>query len=373
MTSTPDPATPDPVTPDPVPVSVIMPVLNEERHLAESLASVLGQDHPGPLEVILALGPSRDATDEVAARFAADPRVLTVANPSGRTPSALNAALTRATGEVVVRLDAHAVIAPDYVRTAVATLARTGAVNVGGIMAAAGRQPWPQAVAVAMTSPLGVGAAPHHVGGAAGPAETVYLGVYRRSALTEVGGFDERFLRAQDWEVNYRLRQAGGLVWFTPQLQVTYRPRDTIGGLARQYHGYGRWRRAVAREHGTTSLRYLAAPLTVVGLIAGGALLIVGVGVLGVGVLGVGGATAGPAGATAGPAGWVAAGLLAIGVLPLLGYAGLVLAGGGWISRREGWRVRVRTPLALAVMHLSWGWGYLTSPRGLPERTLRSR
>jgi len=339
-------------------VSVIMPVLNEERHLAEAVSSILAQDYPGPLEVILALGPSRDATDGIAAALARDPRVRTVVNPSGRTPTALNTALASATGEVIVRLDAHAVVAEDYVRTAVRTLLQTDAVNVGGIMAAAGLTPWQQAVAVAMTSPLGVGGAPHHVGGRAGAADTVYLGVYRRAALLAVGGFDERFLRAQDWEINFRLRQAGGLVWFTPELCVTYRPRATLRGLAAQYYGYGRWRRAVNRRHRTTSLRYLAAPLTVAALLTGALLVTIGLGALCWAWLG-------PA---TGPGEWVAGVVTGLGLLPLLGYGALVLGGGGWISRGQRWRVCARVPGALAAMHLCWGWGYLTSPRNLPER-----
>lgn len=340
-------------------VSVIMPVLDEERHLAESVTSVLAQDYAGPLEVILALGPSRDATDGIAEELARDPRVRTVTNPSGRTPTALNCALRLASGEVIVRLDAHAVVAEDYVRIAVRTLLHTDAVNVGGIMAAAGLTRWQQAVAVAMTSPLGVGGAPHHVGGRPGPADTVYLGAYRRTALLAVGGFDERFIRAQDWEINFRLRQAGGLVWFTPELCVTYRPRATLRGLAIQYYGYGRWRRAVNRRHRTTSLRYLAAPLTVLALLMGVLLVTIGLGERGWVWLGP----------TTGTGGWVAGVVGGLGLLPLLGYGALILGGGAWISRGQPWRVRSRVPVALAVMHLCWGWGYLTSPRNLPERT----
>ena len=105
----------------------------------------------------------------------------------------------------------------------------TGADNVGGIMAAEGVTPFEQAVAWAMTSPAGVGSARFHTGGRAGPADSVYLGVYRRAALEQVGGYDESYLRAEDWEMNHRIRQAGGLIWFQPGLRVTYRPRATAG------------------------------------------------------------------------------------------------------------------------------------------------
>ena len=117
-------------------MSVVMPVLNEERHLRDAVTRILTQDYPGPMEVVIALGPSRDRTDEVAAELvAADPRVRTVSNPSGRTPCALNAALAGSANPVVVRVDGHGLLTEGYVRTAVDPDA-TGAANVGGIMAA---------------------------------------------------------------------------------------------------------------------------------------------------------------------------------------------------------------------------------------------
>ena len=140
-------------------------------------------------------------------------------------------------------------------------------------MAAEGTTDFERAVARAMTSRFGVGGASFHVGGEAGPALTVYLGCFQRAALDRVGGYDESMVRAQDWEMNLRIRQTGGVVWFTPDMRVTYRPRHTLRALARQYHDYGRWRREVSRRHPETlSLRYLAAPVAVAGVAAGLAL-----------------------------------------------------------------------------------------------------
>ena len=143
-------------------------------------------------------------------------------------------------------------LSPGYIRRAVELLAQTGADNVGGVMAAAGTTPFEHAVAAAMTSPLGVGAARFHTGGQAGSAKTVYLGVFRRATLERLGGYDEAFDRAQDWELNHRIRASGGLVWFSPDLQVSYRPRASVRALARQYFHYGRWRRVVMRRHAGT-------------------------------------------------------------------------------------------------------------------------
>ncbi|MEO5745330.1 MAG: glycosyltransferase family 2 protein [Terracoccus sp.] len=314
-------------------VSVIMPLLNEERHLREAVGMILSQDYQGPLEVVLALGPSRDRTDEVARSIAADDeRVRLVANPSGRTPDGLNAAIGGATGEVIVRVDGHAEIPGDYIRTAVDELTRVGADNVGGIMDARGTTDFERAVACAMRSPLGVGSSRFHTGGQAGESDTVYLGVFRRAALERVGGYDPHFARAQDWEMNHRIRQTGGLVWFTPELKVTYRPRGSFESLAKQYFHYGRWRRVVSRHHeGTINPRYLAPPtmavLTTAGLVAGFF--------------------------------WKPA-----WVVPA-GYLAAVTAGGLAISAGEQPKSRMLTPAVLATMHWAWGVGFLTSPKNL--------
>ena len=151
-----------------------------------------------------------------------------IENPSGKTPSGLNAALKNSKNEIVVRIDGHSEIDPDYIAKAVDTLQQTGAVNVGGVMAAEGVSKFEKAVACAMRSPIGVGAAKFHTGGKAGATDTVYLGVFRRSALEAVGGYDEEFVRAQDWEMNFRLRSNGGLIWFNPDLKVTYRDRKSV-------------------------------------------------------------------------------------------------------------------------------------------------
>ncbi|GAA3620575.1 hypothetical protein GCM10022199_26270 [Marihabitans asiaticum] len=314
-------------------VSVVMPVLDEEAHLRDSVRQVLDQDYDGALEVVLALGPSADRTHEVAAELTrSDPRVRTVDNPSGRTPDGLNAAIAATRGEVVARVDAHAEIPRDYLSTAVRVLQETGADNVGGVMDAQGRTPFERAVAVAMKSPLGVGGSRFHVGGAAGEVDTVYLGVFRRAALESVGGYDPHFARAQDWEMNHRLRGAGGRVWFTPELVVTYRPRSSAARLFDQYLNYGRWRRVVARRHpGTANARYLAAPAMVA---ASTAAAVIGVR-------------------------WRPA------LVVPLGYLGAVVAGGWYISAGEPARVRARVPVVLATMHWSWGIGFLTSPASL--------
>lgn len=315
--------------------SVILPVLNEEFHLAHAVNAILSQDYSGPMEVILAIGPSKDRTQIIAEELRKhDSRVVLVANPSGRTAAGLNLAIKQSRYPIIVRVDGHAEIPENYISLAVDILNQSGAVNVGGVMGAEGVTKFERAVARAMRSPLGVGASRFHTGGQAGAVDTVYLGVFLRSALVAAGGFDERFTRAQDWELNYRLRKAGGVVYFDPRLHVTYRPRPTFAALSKQYFEYGRWRHVVIRRHqGTVNLRYLAPPFALLGTALS-----------------------------------VIAGLIFTPILfiPAFIYIAFLILAALAIGRSIGEYARL--PWILLTMHMSWGVGYLTSPRALvPE------
>lgn len=251
-------------------VTAVMPARNDAAHLPAAVRSVLDQDYPGPLDLVIGLGPSDDGTAAVAADLERDPRVRVVDNPTGGTAAGLNAALRHAEGRVIVRVDAHCELPKGYVSRAVATMQRTGAANVGGVQAATGTSRYQRAVARAMSSRFGVGDAKFHYGGSEGPADTVYLGIFDAEALRSVGAFDETLVRNQDYELNWRLRDAGHLVWFDPELVVRYRPRDRPRALASQYYQYGQWKREVVRRHPrSVKARQLVAPVTVVGIAAG--------------------------------------------------------------------------------------------------------
>jgi len=251
-------------------VSVVMPIRNEADHLEAAVASVLAQEYPLPFDVCLAIGPSDDGTDAVAAAIAAhEPRVTTVPNPAGITPAALNAAIAATSGDIVVRVDGHARLSPGYIRRAVETMIRTGAVNVGGRQVPVPETPFEEAVAAATTSWLGTGGATYRVGGQEGPVDTVYLGVFDRAAGSQVGWFDETLIRNQDYELNIRLRKAGGEVWFDPELSVGYRPRGSWKALAKQYYEYGWWKAEVVRRHPESlRLRQVAPALVPAALMA---------------------------------------------------------------------------------------------------------
>jgi len=262
---------PEQGVPGPPGVAVVMPVRNEAAGLAAAVAAVLAQEYEGGIEVCLAVAPSRDDTAGVAAALAAgDDRVSVVHNPAGVTPAGLNAAIRATTAPVVVRVDGHSTLPLGYIATAVATLERTGAVNVGGVQRPEGTTPFEHAVGLAMASRFGAGDARFHYGGPEGPVDTVYLGVFRRDAIEAVGLYDEALIRNQDYELNWRLREAGGVVWFDPALSVGYRPRSSLGALARQFYDYGTWKRVVARSHPRSlRWRHMVAPATVLGVVAG--------------------------------------------------------------------------------------------------------
>ena len=300
--------------------------------------SILSQSFSGAIEVILAVGPSQDATMQIAkALESRDSRVVVVENPTGKTAAGLNLAIAASRYAIIVRVDGHSQIPIDYCETAFQILNETGAVNVGGIMAAEGLSLFERSVARAMRSPLGVGASRFHTGGGAGESDTVYLGCFRKEALLAVGGFDERFTRAQDWELNFRLRENGGTVYFDPRLTVTYRPRSNVQALAKQYFEYGRWRRVVSRRHqGTINYRYLAPPFTVVATF-----LSVLLGAL----------------------------IWPIFFLPALVYSVFILGSSIVIGKSMGEILCL--PTILLTMHISWGLGFLTSPKSLaPAVTL---
>lgn len=321
-------------------VSVIIPVLNEERFLYQAVRAILNQEYESDFEVILALGPSKDKTNEVARDLAKDSRVKLINNPSGKTASALNEAIKNSKFDIIVRLDGHAIVDKNYLDNAVSTLMETNADNVGGLMQAEGISNFEKSVAAAMTSKFGVGNAPFHVGGTPGEVDTVYLGTFRKSALARVGYFDESFVRAQDWELNYRIRKTGGKIWFNPKLVVSYRPRPNLKALSRQYFEYGQWRKQVTKKYPETiSLRYLAPPITVSGLAIGFIFILLNI--------------------------FTKISFFNIGWLAIFSYLAVLILGFVTIKGKISLKSRLLLFLVLPTMHLSWGVGFLKPSKRL--------
>lgn len=240
-------------------VSVIMPVRNEGDFIERSLGAVLSQDYPHDrLEVIVADGGSEDATREIVARMAEahpDIRVLSIDNPRRIVPTALNLGLATARGEIIVRVDGHTIIAPDYVRQCVALLRESGADNVGGRMEAVSESRFGQAVSLATSTPFGVGGARFHYSAREEWVDTVYMGAWPRHVFERIGTFDEEQVRNQDDELNYRLLEKGGRILLSPRIRSRYYPRTTLRSLWRQYYQYGYWKVRVAQKH-PTEIRY---------------------------------------------------------------------------------------------------------------------
>ncbi|WP_417218660.1 glycosyltransferase family 2 protein [Arthrobacter sp.] len=252
-------------------VSYVMPVLNESEYVRDAVFGVLSQQYEGSKEIVIALGPSTDGTTEIVQQMAAeDSRIRWVDNPAGRTPTGLNLAIKAAASPIIIRVDAHSVLEVGYTRRGVETLLRTGAADVGGRMDAKGKDPFQRAVAAAYNSPFGLGGAAYHSGAPDGPAESAYLGIFRRDVFDRVGFYDETLWRGQDWEMCLRIRNSGAQVWFDPQLTVTYYPRDSFRRLGSQSYAAGVWRGELARRYPEgKSLRHFAPPLMAGALVAG--------------------------------------------------------------------------------------------------------
>jgi succinoglycan biosynthesis protein ExoA len=311
-------------------VSVVIPTFNEGEHLRATLASVRDQTYTQIVEVIVADGMSSDRTRQIAREFAA---VRIVDNPDRIQAAGLNRALDVARGEIVVRVDGHCVLADDYVERCVEALDRTNAAMVGGAMTPSRDAPRSgvveRGIARAMTSRMGAGPARFHVGGSAGWVDTVYLGAYRRCDARGVGGYASEMAVNEDAEFAIRMRPHGG-IWFDPSIRSAYTPRSTLPSLARQFYRYGQGRAATARRHPRrVRPRQLVAPALVLGLLSPRCRNVATV------------------------------------------YASLVLARAAYEATRDPGGASALA-VALPVMHLSWGVGFL---RGLatPQPVPRSR
>jgi glycosyltransferase involved in cell wall biosynthesis len=305
-------------------VTVIIPTLDEAAAIDACLDAVAAQTHPSIVQVLVVDGGSEDGTPELAA---AHEGVTVLHNPRRIQSAALNLGIAAAEGEVIVRVDGHCLLAPDYVARCVDALADTGAAVVGGAMTPVAQGAVPSGIAAAMGSRFGAGPARFHVGGAPGWVDTVYLGAYRAELVRRVGGYAEDMTINEDAELAHRMAPHGG-IWFDPSIRSTYAPRRSLGAVARQFYRYGGGRAStVARHPGSLKPRQMVSPLLVLGLLS-------------------------PARR------WVAAGYL----------AGLVA-----VVTEESRRTSVAQglptfALALPTMHVSWGTGFLVALAKLAVR-----
>jgi succinoglycan biosynthesis protein ExoA len=309
-----------------VDVSVLTPVLNEEEHIRDVVEAMRGQRFDGELEFIFIDGRSRDRSTEILRELAGDdPRIQLLDNPTGRTPQALNLGLGAARGEFVARMDAHTYYPSRYLQLGVDRLRRGGAAHVSGPQLARGAGRWSRRVALALTTPLGVGGAQFR-SRLEGEVEvdSGFTGIWRRSTLEQQGGWDEDWWNDQDSELAARIRKAGGRIVCLPELSAEYVPRDSLAMLARQYWRYGHYRAKTSGRHPETMRRsHLLPPglaLALVGGLAGRRTARAGLALYALAALGVSATSAGDA---------------------------------------DDPRDAAALPLVFLCMHLPWGFGFL--------------
>jgi glycosyltransferase involved in cell wall biosynthesis len=256
--------------------SVVIPARNEASHIGKCIESLLAQrDLPGSIEILVSDGMSADDTRAIVEEYARkDPRVRLVDNPRRIVSTALNEAIRLAQGEIILRVDAHTVVEDDYVAACIDVLRRSGADNVGGPWRAApGDSFWSRSIAATFQHPFAVGGARSHRLDYEGPADSVYLGCWRRRVFDEVGLFDEELVRNQDDEFNLRLNRRGKTVWQSPRIRCWYAARNTLSSLWAQYFQYGFWKIRVMQKHRMpASIRHVVPLAFVCGLLVGASL-----------------------------------------------------------------------------------------------------
>jgi succinoglycan biosynthesis protein ExoA len=322
-------------------VSVMMVVRNERRAIDRALDAVLEQEIDGRLEVVVAEGRSDDGTrDVLARRAAADPRIVVVDNPTGRTTEGLNQALAAAHGPYVVRVDGHTILPPGYIGAMVGHLRAGRAEGAGGLQIGIGRGRFGRAVAALHGSRIGIGGGRHHHARDSEYVDHISQGAYLTARCRAVGGFDERWIRNQDCEFDLRYAAGGERLMLDPRFGFHWYVRESPRALARQYYQYGYWRcRTVLRHPGSLSPRWLVPPALVVALLCGVVAL------------------ATPAGP------WLLVAVLA-------SYLAAVGVGVARIGGDAGMGLVPALAIAIPTVHLSWGTGFLVS---LPGSVLARR
>jgi len=323
-------------------VTVIMPIQNEAEFIRRSLGAVLAQDYPSDLmEVLIVDGMSTDQTYKIIRQLIAESgceRVRLLENKGRIVPTGMNLAIRESKGDIIVRVDGQTVIAPDYVRQCVLTLRRTDADSVGGRMSAVGATSFGEAVALATSSPFGVGGARFHYSDQEEWTDTAYMGAWPRRVFEQIGLFDERLVRNQDDEFSYRLRAAGGRILLSPHIKSEYTVRSTPWFLFKQYFQYGFWKILVLQKH-TFQMRSRQFVPPVFALALSSSLVFA---LLGWGC-------------------WLLA-------LILAAYLLANLSASFYISSRSGWRYLALLPLTFAILHLSYGFGFLLGLARLVRR-----
>jgi succinoglycan biosynthesis protein ExoA len=315
------------------PVTLIMPIRNEAGYIRDSLLSVLRQDYPQELmEILVVDGMSTDETREIVNDLRADyPNLRLIDNPGKIVPIGLNIALQQAKGEIIVRVDGHCQIREDYVRHCVDYLTKEDIDGVGGPMETIGETDIAQGIALAMSSPFGVGGSAFRtVKDRTMYVDSVAFPAYRQETIRKNGLFDEELVRNQDDEYNYRLRSQGGKILLTPDIRSRYFSRSSFKSLWRQYFQYGYWKVRVMQKHPRQmSLRQFVPPLFV------GTLILLAL------------------------LSMFASSARSLLLLAVGAYILANLAASAFTASRHGWRFMPYLIASYAILHVSYGAGFL--------------
>lgn len=314
-------------------VAVIMPIYNEEAFIARSLGAVLGQDYPGEhVEILVVDGMSTDRTREIVTEIQSHvAQVQLLDNPDKIVSAALNIGVNHARGSIIILVGGHCEIASDYISRCVEFLQAHPDISVvGGVLETIGETATARTIALAMSSPFGVGGATFRIGGQqATPVDTVAFGAYRREAIETAGAFDEELVRNQDDEYNYRIRKLGGSIYFVPSIKTRYYSRGTLTSLWQQYFQYGFWKVRVLQKHPfQMHWRQFVPPLFLFTLVF-----------LAMWAL------------------FSTEGLLGL-VLLALSYLLANLLASFITAAKSGWRYFALLPIVFSILHLSYGSGF---------------
>ena len=256
-------------------VTLVVPVRNEGARLDDCLGTLSSQTYPAHLlEILVVDGASGDDTAARASAWAQrDGRIRVMQNPDRAMPAGLNLGIRHSSGAVVGVISGHSGVGPDYVERCIAALRQTNAWCVGGRIERVAETPMQHAIAVATSSPLGVGDARHNYATTAEWVDTVFPGMWPREVFDRIGLFDVAMTANEDNELSHRIRGAGGRIWYDPSIVIRYHPRATLSGLFSQYRRYGLGKVLVFRKHhGAVSWRHAVPGLWVTWLVAGLAL-----------------------------------------------------------------------------------------------------
>ena len=329
--------------------TVIMPIRDEAAYIKQSLGAVLAQDYPPErIEILVVDGMSGDGTRAIVQQVIDElqelpeesgqsfsdrpmPALVLLDNPSRIVSTALNVGMRHAHGGVIIRVDGHCEIAPDYVRRCVDHLQNDGIDGVGGPLETVGKTALARIIGVAMSSNFGVGGSPFRtIQRRATQADTVPFPAYSRAAIERGGPFDEELVRNQDDEYNYRLRKLGAKILLAPDVRSRYYSRTSFRSLSHQYFQYGFWKVRVLQKHPRQMRPRQFVPVAFVTAALGSGALF-----------------------------WV---LPASWILPLLVVGSYALANAAasiYTSARKGWQYLPLLPLVYAILHISYGLGFL--------------